>query len=97
MVVFEDRDYINIKAPHFVFYIEEYLERKYPKELALEYDKIGLQVGNSNVLVKNILTTLDVTEDEFVELLEEGCETGVLMRTTIQRLHDLFAKHAGGE
>lgn len=43
--------------------IARYLESKYPKRLAYDWDNVGLQVGTLNKPVKRVLVTLDVTPD----------------------------------
>jgi GTP cyclohydrolase I len=43
--------------------IVRYLETKYPKQLAYDWDNVGLQVGTLNKPVKKVLVTLDVTPD----------------------------------
>lgn len=47
--------------------IIKYLESKYPKELAYDWDNVGLQVGSLNKKAKKILVTLDVTKEVVVE------------------------------
>ncbi|MDM5156487.1 Nif3-like dinuclear metal center hexameric protein [Bacillus sp. DX1.1] len=46
-------------------------EGMYPKHLAMEGDKIGLQIGALNKPVRNVLIALDVTE----EVVEEAIDT----------------------
>ena len=43
--------------------IIERLEKEFPKELAYEWDNVGLLVGDRNREVKTVVTCLDVTED----------------------------------
>ena len=38
-------------------------ESMYPKHLAMEGDKVGLQIGALNKSVENVLIALDVTEE----------------------------------
>lgn len=45
----------------------KYLESKFPKELAYEWDNVGLQVGSLNKKVKKVLVTLDVTKEVVIE------------------------------
>lgn len=49
--------------------IARYLETKYPKRLAYDWDNVGLQVGTLNKPVKNVLVTLDVTPDVVKEAI----------------------------
>lgn len=49
----------------------KYLESKYPKELAYDWDNVGLQVGSLNRKVKTILVTLDVTKEVVNEAIEK--------------------------
>lgn len=48
------------------------LEKVFPKELACEWDNVGLLVGDKNREVKTVVTCLDVTEDviEFAKNVE---------------------------
>ena len=48
----------------------KYLESKYPKSLAYEWDNVGLQVGTLNRKVKTVLVTLDVTKEVINEAIE---------------------------
>lgn len=41
--------------------ITKFLETKFPRNLAYDYDNVGLQVGSLNKPLKRILVTLDVT------------------------------------
>jgi len=43
------------------------IEKIAPSQLALDWDNIGLLVGDSNRNVKNILLTIDVTSDVVAE------------------------------
>ena len=47
--------------------VVKYLESKFPKELAYEWDNVGLQVGSLNKKVKKVLVTLDVTKEVVIE------------------------------
>jgi dinuclear metal center YbgI/SA1388 family protein len=49
----------------------KYFESKYPKELAYEWDNVGIQVGTLNIPAKKILITLDVTKDVVKETIEK--------------------------
>ncbi|MFW5889098.1 MAG: Nif3-like dinuclear metal center hexameric protein [Bacillota bacterium] len=42
--------------------IIKYFENKYPKDLAYEWDNVGLQVGSLNQQAKKILISLDLTK-----------------------------------
>ncbi|MDA3931285.1 MAG: Nif3-like dinuclear metal center hexameric protein [Tenericutes bacterium] len=50
--------------------IIQYFESKYPKDLAYEWDNVGLQVGTLNVKVKKVLVSLDLTKDVVKEAIE---------------------------
>ncbi len=54
--------------------IVKYLETKYPKELAYEWDNVGLQVGSLNRKVKTILVTLDVTKEVINEAIDKKAD-----------------------
>ncbi|MDD3126095.1 MAG: Nif3-like dinuclear metal center hexameric protein [Candidatus Izemoplasmatales bacterium] len=47
----------------------KYLESKYPKSLAYEYDNVGLQVGTLNKKCTTVLVTLDVTKEVIAEAI----------------------------
>jgi dinuclear metal center YbgI/SA1388 family protein len=49
--------------------IVKYLETKYPKTLAYEYDNVGLQVGSLNKKCQIVLVTLDVTKEVIQEAI----------------------------
>ena len=49
--------------------IIKYLETKYPKSLAYDWDNVGLQVGSLNKKTKSILITLDVTKEVIKEAI----------------------------
>ena len=49
----------------------KFLESLYPKHLAYDKDPIGLQLGNVNQIVTNVLVTLDVTEAIVQEAIEK--------------------------
>jgi dinuclear metal center YbgI/SA1388 family protein len=48
-------------------------ESMYPKHLAVDGDKIGLQIGALNKTVQHVLIALDVTETVVDEAIEKGC------------------------
>ncbi len=50
--------------------IIKYFETKYPKELAYEWDNVGVQVGSLNILAKKVLVTLDVTKEVVKEAID---------------------------
>ena len=47
-------------------------EGMYPKHLAMEGDKIGLQIGALNKPVQHVLIALDVTEEVVDEAIQLG-------------------------
>ncbi len=51
-----------------------YLEKRFPLDLALDFDapRIGLELGNKQIEVKNILLTLDLTIDVLYEALDKN-------------------------
>jgi len=49
--------------------IVKFLETKYPKELAYDWDNVGLQVGSLNRRTGIVLVTLDVTKDVVKEAI----------------------------
>ncbi|MDT8337029.1 MAG: Nif3-like dinuclear metal center hexameric protein [Candidatus Izemoplasmatales bacterium] len=51
--------------------IIRYFEIKYPKELAYEWDNVGIQVGTLNIVAKKILVTLDITKEVVKEAIEK--------------------------
>lgn len=51
--------------------IIKYLETFFPKELAYEWDNVGLQIGSLNKKVKKVLITLDVTKEVVKEAIEK--------------------------
>lgn len=55
--------------------VVNYLEKRFPKSLALDFDekRIGLVIGSYNIEVKNILLTLDLN----LEVVEEAIEKNV--------------------
>ncbi|NLZ38026.1 MAG: Nif3-like dinuclear metal center hexameric protein [Firmicutes bacterium] len=50
------------------------LEKLAPKHLALEWDKIGLQLGNLQGIVTKIYVTLDVSEEALDEAIAMGAD-----------------------
>ena len=53
--------------------IIKYLEEWAPKGIAWEKDNVGLQVGNPDLKVKNILLSLDINEDVIKSAIKEKC------------------------
>lgn len=49
--------------------IIKFFEIKYPKDLAYEWDNVGLQVGTLNLKAKKVLVSLDVTKDVVKEAI----------------------------
>ncbi len=54
--------------------ISTFLNQWAPPETKLDYDNVGLLVGNPNQNVTKILTCLDVTLSVVEEAVEQGCE-----------------------
>ncbi len=54
--------------------IIKYMETKYPKELAYEWDNVGLQVGTLNQAAKKVLITLDVTKEVIKEAVHKKAD-----------------------
>ena len=53
--------------------IIELFEELYPKDLAYDWDNVGLQIGTLNKKINNILLTLDLT----IEVVEEAIKNNV--------------------
>lgn len=51
--------------------IIKYLETKYPKEAAYDWDNVGVQVGSLNQRARKVLITLDVTKEVIKEAIEK--------------------------
>ncbi|MDY0317329.1 MAG: Nif3-like dinuclear metal center hexameric protein [Candidatus Izemoplasmatales bacterium] len=51
--------------------IVKYFEEKFPKDLAYEWDNVGIQVGTLNIPAKKVLITLDVTKEVIKEAIEK--------------------------
>lgn len=47
-----------------------YFETKYPKDLAYDWDNVGIQVGTLNIPAKKILVSLDITKDVVKEAID---------------------------
>lgn len=54
--------------------IEAYLYSWAPRELAMEWDNVGLLVGDSGAEVRRILVSLDITEKVAAEAIEKGAD-----------------------
>ena len=54
--------------------IEERLFRAAPKDLAMEWDNVGLLVGDPDREVRKVLVSLDITEAVAEEAAGKGCE-----------------------
>mgnify|MGYP001378053277 CR=1 FL=1 len=53
--------------------ISEILNNWMPRSIAEDFDNVGLIVGNPESLVKNILVTLDATNDVIDEAVKKNC------------------------
>lgn len=51
----------------------KYLEEWAPKEIAWQNDNVGLQVGHTNKKIKNILISLELTEEVFKYAVKKNC------------------------
>lgn len=51
----------------------KYLENWAPKEIAWQSDNVGLQVGNPNKKIKNIMLSLELTTDVLQQAIRKGC------------------------
>ena len=56
--------------------IEAFLYRFAPKELAMDWDNVGLLLGDPDREVTRILVALDITETVAQEAIDGGCEPG---------------------
>lgn len=50
--------------------VTKYLETLYPRDLAYEWDNVGLQIGTLNKPLKRLMVTLDVTKEVVREAIE---------------------------
>lgn len=48
----------------------KYFESKFPKDLAYDWDNVGIQVGSLNIKAKKVLVTLDVTKEVVKEAID---------------------------
>jgi dinuclear metal center YbgI/SA1388 family protein len=53
--------------------INKYLEEWAPKSIAWEKDNVGLQVGNPDNKIKNIILSLDLNEEVIDSAIKENC------------------------
>lgn len=51
--------------------IIKYFEQKFPKDLAYDWDNVGIQVGTLNIPAKRVLLTLDVTKEVIKEAIDK--------------------------
>ena len=51
----------------------KYLEDWAPKEIAWQNDNVGVQVGNTNRKVSNILLSLELTSDVANQAIKKNC------------------------
>lgn len=56
-----------------VIEITDILELWAPKEIAWERDNVGLQTGNRNDVITNILISLDLTDEVITEAINKSC------------------------
>lgn len=69
-----------------------------PKSLALEGDKIGLQIGSLNKKVKNIMVALDVLEEVIDEAIEKEVDLIIAHHPPIFRpLKNIITDHPAGK
>jgi dinuclear metal center YbgI/SA1388 family protein len=61
---------MNIQVQH----ISTFLDQWAPPEIKLDYDNVGLLIGQSDQPVTNILSCLDVTPAVVDEAIDKGCE-----------------------
>ena len=54
--------------------LAEIIELRYPKSLAVEWDVVGFVTNNSNIVVNNILLTIDVTAEVIAEANEKSID-----------------------
>jgi len=65
--------------------IIQYFEEFSPKRLAMEGDKIGLQVGTLNKEIKKVMVTLDVLENVVDEAIQQGVDLIIAHHAVIFR------------
>ena len=54
--------------------IVSYFETFAPKETAMDFDNVGLLVGDKKKVVTNVLVALDITSEVIDEAEKNGCE-----------------------
>ena len=54
--------------------IVSYFETFAPKETAMDFDNVGLLVGDKKKVVTNVLVALDITSEVIDEAEKHGCE-----------------------
>ncbi len=67
-----------------IFELITHLNNKYSFNLAEDYDNVGLLIGDENLEVKKVFTSLDIDLEICVEAVENGCNV-------IVSHHPLFA------
>ena len=72
--------------------IEDIFEKFAPNNLQESYDNSGLIIGNKEEEVRNILVSLDVTEEIIKEAVEKGCNLIIshhpILFFPVKRLND---------
>ncbi|MNC49607.1 putative GTP cyclohydrolase 1 type 2 [compost metagenome] len=63
----------------------QYMEQLAPKHVAMEGDKIGLQLGSLQKEIHNVLVALDVNEEVVDEAIEMGVDLIVAHHAIIYR------------
>ena len=56
-----------------LFQLTAYLEERFPLNLQEDYDNSGLQIGEIDLEVKNVLVSLDCTEAIVDEAISKNC------------------------
>ncbi|MFC4652432.1 Nif3-like dinuclear metal center hexameric protein [Lactococcus nasutitermitis] len=59
-----------MKISEFISYYEAFC----PKELSLENDPVGLQIGSPDAILEKVLVTLDIREQTVEEAIEKGVQ-----------------------
>ena len=54
--------------------IISFLEGKYPQSKAEDWDNVGLQFGNKNKKIENVLVALDLTTEVFEQVLQDSID-----------------------
>lgn len=58
-----------------LFKLIEILEFFYPKDLAEDWDNVGLLIGDERTTIKRVMTTLEITEEVINEAIERNADT----------------------